>query len=440
MAWRTHSATIDPVTGQQICTIAPELCRHCQALDSDRVRSMALDSAAHCRITVGDGSAGSGTLVSRRRHQPAWCSLARICSTMPRAESSSRFQTASDSRRGLSTAIERTTWPRSSIRRPELEPLAVSDERARRNSDGLRLRPERPIPLHPRQVSPGRPRPSAPQFPSLTIQGAVRPGDSGGGVLNARGQLVGVVWGQRDGLTYATCGRPVREFLERVFAAESHVAKQPPIANSPQSPAPSPHDRLARLVNRNRSAHPIARRQETRQRRLPATRRSQRLPAATNAIVPQIRCERNSPRHDRTGSTASSRFERARSKNIAASRVGFFEGLSFGKLLVGALGLSGPLAAAVIIAGGLAGRRIKKRGARDARSSEQKSDSQLLALSSPLTRPSPSIAHRRRNAPCRKRTTCRSKRIRSPKPTNGPANTSPANIPAPPKSSKPRTR
>jgi hypothetical protein len=48
-------------------------------------------------------------------------------------------------------------------------------------------------------------------------------------------------------------------------------------------------------------------------------------------------------------------------KKIGANKTGFFQGLSFGKLLVGALGLSGPLAAAVIIAGGLAGRRLKSR-------------------------------------------------------------------------------
>jgi hypothetical protein len=51
-------------------------------------------------------------------------------------------------------------------------------------------------------------------------------------------------------------------------------------------------------------------------------------------------------------------------KQIATDKVGFFQGLSLGKLLVGVLGLSGPVAAAVIIAGGVAGRRLKKRVAR----------------------------------------------------------------------------
>ena len=39
---------------------------------------------------------------------------------------------------------------------------------------------------------------------------------------------------------------------------------------------------------------------------------------------------------------------------------GFFSGLSFGKLLVGTLGLSGPVAIAVMTAAGLIGRRVNR--------------------------------------------------------------------------------
>src|SRR5207244_2358325 len=48
-------------------------------------------------------------------------------------------------------------------------------------------------------------------------------------------------------------------------------------------------------------------------------------------------------------------------EQIAGDRAGLLEGISLGKFAVGALGLSGPVAAAVIIAGGLFGRRIKSR-------------------------------------------------------------------------------
>lgn len=43
---------------------------------------------------------------------------------------------------------------------------------------------------------------------------------------------------------------------------------------------------------------------------------------------------------------------------ISNDRTALFEGLSIGKLVAGVLGLSGPLAVAVIVAGGLVGRRI----------------------------------------------------------------------------------
>src|SRR5262249_52515407 len=82
-------------------------------------------------------------------------------------------------------------------------------------------------------------------YTSTTIAGAVRSGDSGGGVLDTRGRVVGVVWGQRDGQTYATCGQPVREFLARVrdevfgcttVAANKPISSQPPALPGVQRP------------------------------------------------------------------------------------------------------------------------------------------------------------------------------------------------------------
>jgi hypothetical protein len=48
-------------------------------------------------------------------------------------------------------------------------------------------------------------------------------------------------------------------------------------------------------------------------------------------------------------------------QQIATSNPGLMAGLSYGKLIAGTLGLSGPLAIAVVIAGGLIGKRIKAR-------------------------------------------------------------------------------
>lgn len=66
--------------------------------------------------------------------------------------------------------------------------------------------------------------------PCPKIAGAVRPGDSGGGVVNQSRVLVGVLWGEASGETYLTCGAPLRRFLARLLPL-------PPPAPSPQPPA-----------------------------------------------------------------------------------------------------------------------------------------------------------------------------------------------------------
>jgi hypothetical protein len=200
----------------------------------------------------------------------------------------------------------------------------------------------------------GQATPKGATHPSLTLSGAVRPGDSGGAVLNPRGQLVGVVWGQRDGTTYTTCGRALREFLDRL-RGQPFVPKRfpgnPPIA-SPQSPAPSP-DSHARL-------HDI----ESRLAALDAKKQDKGDYLRAEALDGYLRASDATSRFR----TLGSRFELVQARiesvqkhveQVAAGNGGLLQGLSFGKLLVGALGLSGPLAAAVIVAGGLSGRRIK---------------------------------------------------------------------------------
>jgi hypothetical protein len=52
---------------------------------------------------------------------------------------------------------------------------------------------------------------------NVRIQGAVRSGDSGGGVFDNRGRLVAVVWGESNGVTYASTGRPLGRFLDRAL-------------------------------------------------------------------------------------------------------------------------------------------------------------------------------------------------------------------------------
>ena len=75
---------------------------------------------------------------------------------------------------------------------------------------------------------------------SLLINDPVRSGDSGGGVFNEQGQLVAVVWGERDGVTYASCGAPLRDFLGRVLGRRTQVVAKCPNGLCPRTPPPQP--------------------------------------------------------------------------------------------------------------------------------------------------------------------------------------------------------
>lgn len=64
--------------------------------------------------------------------------------------------------------------------------------------------------------------------PSLRIRGAVRSGDSGGPVTDGQGRVIGVVWGVRNGETYATVGQPIRSILATARRRLSNSNRSPP--------------------------------------------------------------------------------------------------------------------------------------------------------------------------------------------------------------------
>ena len=59
---------------------------------------------------------------------------------------------------------------------------------------------------------------------SVRLAGAVRSGDSGGGVVDEQGRLTAVVWGESGGVTYASTGRPLAAFLNRVLGSRRSAA------------------------------------------------------------------------------------------------------------------------------------------------------------------------------------------------------------------------
>jgi hypothetical protein len=248
------------------------------------------------------------------------------------------------------------------IRRPNVLPVTVSAEETASPLTACGFGPNGQFRCV-RGAAIGQALAAGATYPSLTIRGAVRPGDSGGGVLNPLGELVGVVWGQRDGLTYATCGRPVREFLARVRGR----------SGGGDTPARGPQLDLRAWSNEI----------DARLRALDAKKQDKGeylQPGDLNGYLRTADAPKIDSSHfigptelDEKMHSLSSSFDSVRSQidsvrqvvdRVASNKAGVLAGLSWGKLAVGALGLSGPLAAAVVVAGGLVGRRAKRASLR----------------------------------------------------------------------------
>ena len=354
---------VDPYTGQRICP---------RQISPSADAPSNVDASAHCRISLTDGTIGSGTLVAR----DSSVGLVLTCSHLFDTSNSQIIVTFPNGSRFAARLVDidrAHDLAGLAIRRPEIEPLTPTSEEIEGILAACGFGSNSAFRCIKGSIT-GHPTAVGAIYPSTTIAGAVRPGDSGGGVLNTRGQVVGVVWGQRDGQTYATCGRPMREFLDRVRsklfapkAATPHVVLRTPQpqAPSPQSPSPDWQAWSNELDARIRALD--AKKQDRgdylQHGDLNGYLRSEDAAKLTGDLTPRSEVE------TKLGALTS-KFEsvhnvvesvREHVEQISVDREGILQGVSAGKLAVGALGLSGPLAAAVIIAGGLVGRRVRSR-------------------------------------------------------------------------------
>lgn len=357
---------IDPTTGSRVCPT--------------REASARAGSSAHCRITVGDGSTGSGALVERTDDTGLvlTCSHlfdgseANIVVAFPGGQRFAARLVARDRAHDLAAVL---------IRRPSGAPVEVSESEPAGALAACGFGPAGQFRRVSGQVT-GQATAEGASFAALVLSCAVRPGDSGGAVLDTAGRLVGVVWGARDGSTYATCGRPVREFLARVLGKERGVSNEERVESSrpaqldPRSSEGPQIDwhawskeiesRVEALAETKQDKGDYLRpgdlngylmRKELPDASVLATREEVSSAAAESTSRLELLREHLHTRiEERVGQVLPAIEER-----IVSAKPGLFAGLSFGKLIVGALGLSGPLAAAVIVAGGLAGRRTKSR-------------------------------------------------------------------------------
>jgi hypothetical protein len=315
-------------------------------------------SDAHCRISLADGTLGSGTLIDRNESVGLVLTCAHLFEGCP-SQIVVSFPRGGKFGARLIEIDRANDLVALTIRRPEVAPLTVAEGEPAGVLTACGFGPSGVFRAIQGRIT-GQALAAGAAYPSTTMCGAVRPGDSGGAILNTRGQLAGVVWGQRDGQTYSTCGRAVHEFLAKVrstlFASHN---PQPPAA-VPQSPTPQldlaafANDIDARL--RALDAKKQDKGHYLQHGDLNGYVSADDIAKLTGPLAVRTEVE------SKIGAVAS-KFEsvRERIEQISTTREGILNGISLAKLAVGALGLSGPLAIAVVIAGGFVGGRVRSR-------------------------------------------------------------------------------
>jgi len=204
---------------------------------------------------------------------------------------------------------------------------------------------------------------------SLLIADSVRSGDSGGGVFDEQGRLVAVIWGTRDGVTYASTGRPFRRFVRRILGTRMRTdcptgrcpfqeggrrraeggrpdKKRRPLG--PRSDAGSNYDALARRIDALEQ------------------NKQDRGDYLTRGDLPDLGGYVHQEEMHRLEQKSAQRHE-SLLKRLGALTSGASLGRKAGTAAVTALGISGPAGWAMIAAGTvggwLIGRQIKRRGA-----------------------------------------------------------------------------
>ncbi len=343
--------------------------RRSSSTDSAR-NTVNVDSTAHCRITVNNTTLGSGTLIARDQ------SIGLILTCAHLFDDSTQkiivaFPGGGQFAATLVDIDHEQDLAALAIRRPEVEPLPVATGDPSGILVACGFGPNGTFRGIQGNIT-GYATASGAAYASTTIAGAVRPGDSGGGVLNTSGQVVGVVWGQRDGQTYATCGRPVCDFLVRVrdkAFAKATVANKPASTTptttpcQPASPQPDWQAFTTEIDSRIRDLD--AKKQDKgdylQHGDLNGYLRTDEAAKLTGPMA--VKTEVENKIGELTAQFASVHnvvdTVKQHVEQLGSDKDGFLQGVSYGKVAVATLGLSGPLAAAVLAAAGFVGLRLK---------------------------------------------------------------------------------
>jgi len=204
---------------------------------------------------------------------------------------------------------------------------------------------------------------------SLLIGDGVRSGDSGGGVFDEQGRLVAVIWGEAQGVTYASYGKPLRQFLGRVLGLRTGAVYACPGGVCPDQP---PVVRRPVRERPERPAFPLRggvagldSRWEEFQKQLNELRavKQDRGDYLTRDELPNFESYARRADVRRVESEVATRHASLLERLQTLS--GRSVGKAAGTAAVGLLGLSGPAGWAVIagasVGGWLIGRRMKRK-------------------------------------------------------------------------------
>ena len=234
---------------------------------------------------------------------------------------------------------------------------------------------------------------------SLMIGDPVRSGDSGGGVFDRQGRLVAVIWGEAQGVTYASFGRPLQKFLNRVLPKNATVAASCPGGICPLPPRNQPLNRQPRWQPKHESNAVLTLQQkvaangqkidelatglqQAREQSKKALAAADNLLAITNEIGKRLKIAESKPagelldgyvQHEQLAQVEANSQQRHASLLERLAELTQLSGAGVGRAAgtatVGLLGLSGPagwgVLAAMTIGGWAIGRRMqsKTRGA-----------------------------------------------------------------------------
>jgi hypothetical protein len=244
-AW-LYAAAMTPADAQVQCYIDAYGNRICPQQDAQGWSGQRLvhpvqrapPDSGYCQIHVGDGSLGSGSLIAKDDEigEVLTCShlfdqsTANIIVEFP--DGKQWFAKIVDRDRGSDLALLK-------IRTPTQAPIPLASSQPGGTLRACGFGGNQGLRCASGRIT-GSAMAAGASSPSLKMFAAVRPGDSGGPVLNEAGEVAGVIWGVRDGETYFTGGVALMQFCQGSCRNYNYSQPTRRVVITPSQPRPTP--------------------------------------------------------------------------------------------------------------------------------------------------------------------------------------------------------